>query len=80
MLDKELSAVTKADIYALIESGRKEDRTIEYKRDLPGGSDEERRSGSPVNRTEDLWGFSARSGHLPIECFRLRSLSSVPFR
>lgn len=43
MIDKPASLVSKIDIDLLVERGRIEDRTIEYKRDLPGTSDEERR-------------------------------------
>jgi predicted HTH transcriptional regulator len=43
MIDKPAASITKTDIDALVESGRVEDRTIEYKRDLPGPSDEQRR-------------------------------------
>lgn len=43
MIDKPTSQIEKGDIDLLIPSRRLEDRTIEYKRDLPGTSDEERK-------------------------------------
>lgn len=43
MIDKPVAAVRKADVDAIVASGRVEDRTIDYKRELPGGSDEQRR-------------------------------------
>ena len=43
MIDKPVADIEKADVDALIASARAEDRTIEYKRDLPGGGDEDRR-------------------------------------
>lgn len=43
MMDKPVAQIGKADVDALIASARAEDRTIEYKRDLPGGGDEDRR-------------------------------------
>lgn len=43
MIDKPVAAIDKADVDAIVASGRAEDRTIEYKRELPGGSDEDRR-------------------------------------
>jgi hypothetical protein len=43
MIEKAATAIQKADIDLLIQSGRIEDRTIEYKRVLPGPSDEDRR-------------------------------------
>lgn len=36
MMDKPAAEIGKADVDALIASARAEDRTIEYKRDLPG--------------------------------------------
>jgi len=43
MIPKAATTIQKADIDALIENARIEDRTIEYKRDLPGPADEDRR-------------------------------------
>lgn len=43
MIDKPLTTLTKDDINALISHGRAEDRRIEYKQQLPGGTDEDKR-------------------------------------
>jgi hypothetical protein len=43
VLDKSIAAVEKDDIDALVVSGRMEDRRIEYKRELPGNSDADKR-------------------------------------
>jgi hypothetical protein len=43
MIDKPIASITKEDIEALVQSGRIEDRSIEYKRDLPRAIDEDRR-------------------------------------
>ena len=43
MIDKPLQAVAKDDIDALISNSRAEDKRIEYKRELPGTSDDEKR-------------------------------------
>jgi hypothetical protein len=43
MIPKPLVQVTKADLQALITAQVRESKTIEYKRDLPGGSDEQKR-------------------------------------
>jgi hypothetical protein len=43
MIHKTLNAVTAADIQSLVDTGVKEQRTIEYKRQLPGGSDAEKK-------------------------------------
>ena len=43
MIEKEFDAIGKADIEALISNAVSEDRTIEYKQQLPGGLDEDTR-------------------------------------
>jgi hypothetical protein len=43
MIDKPVGAITKGDIDALIQSGRMEDRQIDYKRDLAGSTDDDKR-------------------------------------
>ncbi len=43
MIPKAIDAITKSDIEALIENAVREGRTIEYKRDLPGNSDNDKR-------------------------------------
>lgn len=43
MIPKPLVQVTEADLQALITAHVRESKTIEYKRDLPGGSDEQKR-------------------------------------
>jgi len=43
MIDKPLAAISKSDIDALVTNGHAEDRRIEYKQQLPGATDEEKR-------------------------------------
>jgi predicted HTH transcriptional regulator len=43
MIPKEIDALTKQDIDALIANSVSEGRNIEYKEELPGGSDEQKR-------------------------------------
>jgi hypothetical protein len=43
MIPKPIGAIEKSDIDVLVASGRVEDRTIDYKSDLPGPTDDDRR-------------------------------------
>lgn len=43
MLDRPIGNIEKSDIEDLVSSGRVEDRRIEYKRDLPGGADADKK-------------------------------------
>ena len=43
MISKEFDAITKADIEALVANGVAEGRTIEYKQQLPGGTDDDKK-------------------------------------
>src|SRR5688500_2218946 len=43
MIEKPTQQILTIDIESLVASGRPEDRTIEYKRDLPGTSDDEKK-------------------------------------
>lgn len=43
MIQRRFDEITKADIEALVENGVREIRTLDYKAELPGGSDEEKR-------------------------------------
>ena len=44
MIAKPLDAVTAADLKLLVETGVREQRTIQYKRELPGSSDSEKKN------------------------------------
>ncbi len=43
MISREFDTITKEDIEALVTDAVPEDRTIEYKQQLPGGTDEDKR-------------------------------------
>ena len=43
MIPKRFDEITKADIDALVANGVAEGRTLDYKRTLPGGKDDEKR-------------------------------------
>ena len=43
MIDRELAVISEVDIQLLIDNGVAESRTLEYKRELPGGADEAKR-------------------------------------
>ncbi|MEO6803124.1 MAG: ATP-binding protein [Granulicella sp.] len=43
MIPKALNAITEEDLQALITNGVAEGRTIDYKRDLPGNSDSDKK-------------------------------------
>ena len=57
MFTKPLDAIRKADIEALVAAGSRESQSIEYKRDLPGQSDTEKRE-----FLADLCSFANHSG------------------
>ena len=72
-LDKPIETITEADLQALIDAGIPELKTLDYKRTLPGGSDDERREfladvSSFANAAGGhlIYGMSADAG-VPVE-------------
>ena len=57
MIDKPLAAITEVDLQALIESGRMEDRTLDYKAELALRSESEKR-----DFANDIAAFANRDG------------------
>lgn len=46
MIQRHFDAITIADVGALVENEVSESKTIEYKRDLPGGADKDKKGSS----------------------------------